>query len=150
MEESHATPRLLLPMKTEWTRKNLTIAGSGVVAALLVLPNLGKGIDAVVYLAQTPAVAYAAKQTAEQVDDHFQRYLEKQEAVANALNAYVAQQQQQQQRRPPVPDTDEPTIPPLIWIEPDMVEGKQVCSDGEQRWWWQPGEWNWSDLRGCE
>src|SRR3990167_2303791 len=150
MEESHATPRLLLPMKTEWTRKNLTIAGSGVVAALLVLPNLGKGIDAVVYLAQTPAVAYAAKQTAEQVDDHFQRYLEKQEAVANALNAYV-QQQQQQQRPPPVPDEDQLTLPPpLIWIEPDLTDERSVCTDGQALWWWQPGVWNWNDLRGCE
>lgn len=69
---------------------------AGLASAIVILPNIGKGLDAVGYLIQTPSVAYAAKQTAEKVDEQFERYIERQDAVAEALNSYVQQQQRQQ------------------------------------------------------
>ena len=32
---------------------------------------------------------------------------------------------------------------PRVWIEPDLVDGQQVCTDGQQRWWYD-------NERGCE
>lgn len=84
---------------TEWTPQNLAIAGSGVLAVLLLLPNLGKGWDALKYAIDAIPTAYAAKQQSAAVQSEFDRYLEsqqqvleKQQAVADAINAYVQQQ----------------------------------------------------------
>lgn len=84
-------------MKTEWTPKTITLAASGVIAALFALPKLGDGLDYARKVLGTTEVAYAAKEQAEQVDDQFQQYLQKQQAYTDALNSYVAQQQQQRE-----------------------------------------------------
>lgn len=74
--------------KTAWT------VGCGVVAALLILPNLDKGLEVVGKLANLVPTAYAAKATAEQVDEKFERYLERQDAVNQAIQGYTQQLQQ--------------------------------------------------------
>ena len=120
-------------MKLDWSKPHHTLlVASGVISLLLVLPNLGKGLQSVAYVTQAVPIAYAAKETAEQVDDKFQRYLERQDAVADALNKYVTQQQQ-------VPNQ----AAPRVWVEPDLVDGRQVCTDGTERWWYD-------ETRGCE
>ena len=72
------------------------IAASGVMAALLVLPNLGKGLELAAHIINTPTVAYAAKEVADTVQNDFQDYLQEQRAYTKALNDYTEQLQQQQ------------------------------------------------------
>lgn len=66
-------------MKTEWTPKNLSIVGSGIVAALLILPNLGKGWEALKYWVDSVPTAYAGKAQAEAVRSDFDRYIDAQQ-----------------------------------------------------------------------
>ena len=70
------------------------VAIGALCVALTQTGNLLKGVS---YLVGVPETAYAARSKAEDVDDKFQQYLAKQDAVAEALNKYVGQQQQQQQ-----------------------------------------------------
>lgn len=81
--------------KFQWTTKKVSITVGGVVAALLVLPNLSNGLVGLAKIIRTTEVAYAAKDTADAVDEKFNQYLVQQQAYTQALNAYVAQQQQQ-------------------------------------------------------
>ena len=76
-----------------WTPKTVWITAGGIGSLLLILPNLGKGLDSLVYVARVPSVAYAAKAQAETVDDKFNRYLDRQEAYTEALQKVVTQQQ---------------------------------------------------------
>ena len=143
---------------TAWT------VGSGVVAALLVLPNLGKGWEALKYLADSPPAAYAAKAMSEAVRSDFDRYIEAQTQALQQEQLRLELQQeynqklmemQQQQRAPTQPMVPgipaNPTPPgiPEVWIEPALVDGRLVCADGEGRWWWRTGAWDWGDGRGC-
>ena len=140
-------------MKTDWTPKNLTIAGSGVIAALLILPNLGKGWEALKYWVDSVPTAYAGKAQADAVRSDFDRYIDAQqealklEQQRNALqeeyNKKLMELQQQQapnqamnQRLPMINES-------VIWIESELVDGYQVCTDGVARWWWEAE-------RGCE
>lgn len=86
-------------MKTDWTPKNLTLAGAGIISILIILPNLGKGWEAVKYLADAPPTAYAAKEKVEEVDSEFKEYLQAQreatiaqQATTEALKQYIGQQ----------------------------------------------------------
>ena len=80
--------------KTAWT------VGAGVVAVLVVLPNLDKGWAIVRYITDAFPAAYAGKSGSEQVRSDFDRYLEAQQqateqqaAVAEAIQGYISQQQ---------------------------------------------------------
>ena len=65
-----------------------------VLGGVAVLAASWGGLEKVGWLIGVPAAAYEGKETAEAVEDKFERYLEKQEAYADALNSYVQQQQQ--------------------------------------------------------
>ena len=43
--------------------------------------------------------------------------------------------QQQKQQAPSTPRAPAVPQPPSIWIEPELVEDRWVCTDGVQRWW---------------
>ena len=61
-------------------------------------------------------------------------------------------QQQRAPTQPMVPGIPaNPNTPgiPEVWIEPALVDGWLVCADGEGRWWWRTGVWDWGDGRGC-
>lgn len=77
-------------MQSKWTL-------AGLVAALVALPNLGKGLSALSWLVNSPTVAYAAKGQADDTADQFQQYLAEQRAYTQALNDYTKQMQRQQQ-----------------------------------------------------
>src|SRR3990167_11201840 len=66
-------------MTTNWTPKNLVIVVSGIIGALLILPNLGKGWGSVKYVADAFPAAYAGEATAKAVKSDFDRYIEQQE-----------------------------------------------------------------------
>lgn len=127
-------------MKTDWTPKNLTIVGSGVVAALLILPNLGKGWEAVKYLADAPPTAYAAKGQAEAVQSDFSAYLEAQEQQRK-LDAKLAEQQAlynqrllELQESQQVYQQQQPlnvSAPLLRFPEPEVIEWE----DPDGTWW---------------
>ena len=85
--------------------------GAGIFAFLVVLPNVSKGWDTLRYVTDAIPAAHAGKAAAEGVRSDFDRYIdeqreatEQQKAVAEALNAYVAQQQQQLPMDPPAPE----------------------------------------------
>ena len=118
-------------MKTEWTPRNLTITAGGLVAALVLLPNLDKGWAVVRYITDAFPAAYAGKELSQDVRSDFDRYLEAQEqsnkqqaAVAEAINAYV---QQQQTNQPMNQATDAPLR------EWDAQEGTYWCCPTSDR-----------------
>lgn len=75
-------------MQSRWTL-------AGLVAALVALPNLGKGLGALSWLVNAPTIAYAAKGQADETADQFQQYLAEQRAYTQALQDYTAQMQRQ-------------------------------------------------------
>lgn len=94
-------------MKLNWSDpKHVVVLGGGLVSALLILPNLGKGLQSVAYVTQAVPVAYAARDTAEEVDAEFQQYLIEQRAYTKALQGYTQQLQRQQQGVPMGPVTE--------------------------------------------
>ena len=116
-------------MKTEWTPKNLSIAGGVIVSALLILPNLGKGWEALRYVTDTPPTAYAAKQQGEELQSQFDKYLAAQEKALAQQEGYLKAQQefflQQQQQLP-----------------------NQAPPRPERSWWQAPdGHWEYCDWR---
>ena len=120
-------------MKTEWTPKNLSIAGAGIITLVFTVPKLGDGLDYLRKLLGTTEVAYAAKAQVEEVDEQFQEYLQAQKeaaiaqkASAEAINAYVGQQQQMQQQQY--------YRAPEVWTERDQ-DGTAYCTDGREVWW---------------
>lgn len=117
-------------MKIDWTPQNLVIAACGIIGLLLIVPKLGDGLDAVGYLVGAPATAYAAKATAEEVEDNFDRYLTEQRAYTEALNKIVTQQQAPNQMAPEIRRPD----PPRWWWVQDS-EGNWYCQ-GPDSWWW--------------
>ena len=123
-------------MKIDWNATKTHVVLGGVISALIILPNLGRGLEVLAYVVNTPSIAYAAKSTAEDVDDKFQQYLAKQDAVAEALNKYVGQQQQQQQM--PTPMQTLPLPQPSIHRLWDDTERRYYCQTDTQ-WWWADG-----------
>jgi hypothetical protein len=79
------------PKPMAWTPKRLLIV-AGLIGACTQIGHLWTFAN---WSAGTPRAAYAGEQTAKQTKDQFERYLEKQDAVADALKDYVANQQQQ-------------------------------------------------------
>lgn len=107
---------------------------AGLISAIVILPNLGKGLTALSWLVGAPAAAYAGKETAEHVDERFERYIESQDAVTQALNNYVQHQAQQQlPMDPPAPEAQ--------WWTAEDAKGCWECwgyslddCDRNQRW----------------
>lgn len=58
-------------------------------------------LEKIGWLIGVPAAAYEGKELAMETKDNFERYLERQDAVAEALQAYVAQQQQMPMQQAP-------------------------------------------------
>ena len=90
--------------------RNLVLAGGSIISLLLIVPNLGKGLDGVAYLIKVPSIAYAAKDTADGVDHRFDQYIQQQQQaietqnkIAEAIAGYTQQQQQQQNAMQPLP-----------------------------------------------
>ena len=103
------------------------------IAALCVgLTQIGHFLKGASWLVQSPAIAYAAKATADKVDEQFDRYLEQQQKVAEALNQYVASQQQQQQ---------------TVYANQaaPIQEGIRVWDKEQNLWWCCP----YTDTRKC-
>ena len=75
----------------------------GVAVLVGALTQIGNGLKVASWLIGVPDAAYAGQAKAAQVDEKFERYLEKQDAVAEALNQYVATQQQQTPNAPQRP-----------------------------------------------
>ena len=102
-------------MQSKWTL-------AGLVAAIVSLPNLGKGLGAVAYLVNTPKVAYAAQSQAEDTASEFQQYLAAQRAYTEALNDYTRQMQERQA----------PSVIERYW---DAEAQRYYCDDGTTLWW---------------
>ena len=96
----------------------------GIVAALLVVAGSFSQLEKLAWLIGAPSAAYAGQAKAEEVDDKFERYLERQEAYTEALQDYV-QQQQAPNRQAYAPM---PSIPdPQNFIEYDQDGTCWVC-----------------------
>lgn len=151
-------------MKTEWTRKNLSIAGGIVVSSLLILPNLGKGWEALKYVLDSFPTAYAAKTVAGDVRSDFDRYIAQQEEALklekqrNELqedyNKKLLDIQQQQAPnqvyRPQAPQPVPQPIPPIP--APPTTIQVQRFQDTYGRWYcWDGVESTWANEQGaCE
>src|SRR3990167_7338816 len=120
-------------MKIETTPKNLWIAGSVVVALLVVLPNIGKGWDSLRYVTDAIPTAYAGQSKAEEVRSDFDRYITqreeelKLEKQRNQLQEeynkkLIDIQQQQQMPQQQYPNQSEP-------------QGLRVWDDTTQTFW---------------
>lgn len=98
----------------------------GVAVLVGALTQIGNGLKAASWLIGVPEAAYAGQATAKKVDEKFERYLEKQDAVAEALNKYVANQQQ---------TANAPLRPTWRWQEHDQ-DGDWCCHEAvyEQCW----------------
>ena len=121
-----------------WDTKKVVLVGALCVA----LTQTGHFLTGMSWLIQSPAVAYAAKDTAEKVDDQFSRYLEGQQKVADALNAYVGQQKQQQApANPPAPPKESPPPEPQQWTEDDPSGVCWECSADTHQECWDKDLW---------
>lgn len=116
-------PKPVQHLKDYWPLWGIVVA---VATALTTYIGLPKKVDAV-------------EKKQETLQETFQQYLHEQQlAVAEqrgyqkALNEAVQQQQAPNQ-----------AAPTTVWIEPELVDGFQVCTDGMDRWWWDR-------QRGCE
>ena len=105
------------------TQKGWSLAG--IAAFLVMLPNLGKGMDFVVHIYRTPEVAFAAYEQAQDTDKRFERYLTQQDATAKALQQYIQQQGSQ----------------PRNWTEQDAQGNWWVCDAAEYNECWDDQRW---------
>lgn len=101
------------------TQKGWSLAT--IAAFLVMLPNLGKGMDFVVHIYRVPEIAYAAQQKAEEVDRQFTQ----QDATAKALQQYIQQQGSQ----------------PRNWTEQDSNGNWWVCDAAEYQDCWDEQRW---------
>ncbi len=72
-----------------------------VLGGLLVVAAGWGQLERISWLIGAPAAAYDGKELAMETKENFERYLERQDAVAEALQAYVAQQQQMPMQQAP-------------------------------------------------
>lgn len=106
----------------------------GVAVLVGALTQIGNGLKAASWLIGVPEAAYAGQEKAKQVDEKFERYLARQDAVAEALNKYVTQQQ----NAPSAPST----TPIYREWEGDVC---WECPSDDRAWCFQEQQW-----RRCE
>lgn len=123
------------------------IAATSIVAALIALPNLEKGMAVLLRWYQTPSVAEAAMQKATETDQEFEEYLRQQrealkvqQAYADAQQAFAKQLMDQQQR--PMTQQAVPNAPPPAPIRYwDQASGAYYCCAADdpqclRGYWW--------------
>lgn len=106
------------------------------MAALLILPNLGKGWEALKYWIDSVPTAYAGKAKAEEVRSDFDQYIaQRQEELKLEKQRNELQENYnkklldiQQQQAPNQADT------PEVWWAQDE-DGAWYCTDGRESWW---------------
>ena len=136
-------------MRTEWTPRNLMIAGSGVLAAVLVLPNLDKGLSVLLRWMGTTEKAYAAFDAASDVRSDFDEYIHQQERAleleqerlrlqAEYNKQLMAIQQQQHPAAASAPPS--PTQSHGAWFETDS-QGRGWCCDALNQYDCREGDW---------
>ena len=145
--------------------KHPAVKWSALVALLVGLTQFDKGLEvfyskwnANLSAAEAKQIAVEAKQEASGVNDRFDRYITeqrqatKEEELRNKLQAEYNQQllaiqqsaAQQQVPNQAAPTTNELLSGPSVWLEPQTVKGRWVCTDlTGQRWWWD-------SERGCD
>ena len=111
-------------------KQNPWAAGS-LIAVLLALPNLEKGMDVVSRYYNAPTVAEAAQQQVEQTDEKLTAYMQAQTALIGELRGYV----QAQQARPH-------TTPSRQW---DPQAQRWMCCDDSPAVCWRDATWYWCD-----
>ena len=145
-------------MKIDWhDPRNIIIVIGGLLLSLTMISKLGEGLDYTRKLLGTVEVAYAGYDKSIKVESDLDRYIAAQEQVLVEQRAYTKAQQefnkslveiQKQQPQtlpapvPPAPVSPE-TVRPAVWIEPEPIDGRWVCADGVQRWWYD-------EATGCE
>ena len=116
----------------------------GWLALLIMLTQFDRGLalinskwNADVLAGEAKATATTAKEKAEGVDEDLRMWIKTQDAVAKALNNYVANQQQQLRQpemRPIPPNVQRPPVVQRIY-RGTTEEGEDYCYD-QERWWW--------------
>lgn len=83
-----------------------------VLAGIALVAGSFSQLEKIGWLIGVPAAAYQGKETAEKVEDQFDRYLEKQETYTQALQDYTKQiQNQQMQQQMPMQQQRYPNQP---------------------------------------
>lgn len=104
----------------------------GVLGGLALLAVSWDHIEKIGYLVGVPRAAYAGQGIAMETKENFERYLERQDAVAEALQAYVQQQQQ-------LPNQSAPAI--QYFQEYDDQGRCWACSAYSQQQCWDNRLW---------